>query len=146
MPSARRTRRPLLALVALLLLLAVGYAVQAAQSHKQAPPPTATAGAAGGGRSSASAEVALSALPAQARRTVALIQAGGPFPYSRDGVVFTNYEGKLPRQRSGYYHEYTVLTPGESDRGPRRLVVGGSAAFYYTDDHYSSFRRVDLRH
>lgn len=144
MPPARRTRRPLLALVALLLLLTIGYAVQAAQSHRHGSPPTATASATVGARSAAGAVVALSALPPEARSTVALIQAGGPFPYPRDGVVFVNREGLLAHQRSGYYHEYTVTTPGESDRGPRRVIVGGGQNFYYTADHYASFRRIDL--
>ncbi len=88
--------------------------------------------------------VALSALPLQAQQTVARIRAGGPFPYSRDGVVFVNREGVLPHRRSGYYHEYTVSTPGESDRGPRRIIAGGAGEFYYTADHYASFRRIDL--
>ena len=46
----------------------------------------------------------------------------------------------------GYYHEYTVRTPGVKSRGARRIVCGGTArtpdACYYTDDHYQSFRRI----
>jgi len=73
-----------------------------------------------------------------------LIDAGGPFPHRRDGVVFQNRERRLPAQARGYYHEYTVPTPGARDRGARRIVTGGNppAAFYYTDDHYSTFRRI----
>lgn len=83
-------------------------------------------------------------LPAEAQETLRLIQAGGPFPYDRDGVVFGNFEGRLPKQRRGYYHEYTVPTPGLSHRGARRIVTGGEPPreFWYTDDHYESFRRV----
>jgi ribonuclease T1 len=82
-------------------------------------------------------------LPAQARDTVALIKSGGPFPYSEDGIVFGNREGILPKESSGYYHEYTVTTPGSSDRGARRIIAARDGAMYYTDDHYSSFRRIE---
>lgn len=86
--------------------------------------------------------VEASRLPAEARRTLALIDKGGPFPYARDGVVFGNFEGLLPQHRRGYYHEYTVRTPGSRDRGARRLVTGQGGEIYYTDDHYNSFRAV----
>ncbi|MFJ8789304.1 ribonuclease domain-containing protein [Streptomyces sp. NPDC102462] len=86
--------------------------------------------------------VAESRLPEQARQTLALIDRGGPFPYARDGVVFGNFEGRLPRHPRGYYHEYTVRTPGSRDRGARRIVTGQGKEVYYTDDHYESFRAV----
>jgi len=81
-------------------------------------------------------------LPAQARDTLARIARGGPFEHSQDGVVFGNYEGLLPQQPRGYYHEYTVETPGARTRGTRRIITGGTppAVWYYTDDHYRSFR------
>ena len=88
------------------------------------------------------ATVAVSSLPAEARTTLRLIDAGGPFPYSQDGVVFQNREGILPGQPSGYYREYTVPTPGSSDRGARRIVTGRAGEHYYTDDHYATFRRI----
>lgn len=88
------------------------------------------------------ATVPESRLPAEARRTLALIDKGGPFPYAKDGTVFGNFEGRLPKHRRGYYHEYTVPTPGSHDRGPRRIVTGQGGEFYYTDDHYESFRAV----
>lgn len=88
------------------------------------------------------ASVTLSQLPAEARQTVALIDQGGPFPYAKDGVVFGNYEKLLPEQKRGYYHEYTVRTPGSRDRGARRIVTGQGGEIYYTDDHYKSFRTV----
>ncbi|MFD7976902.1 ribonuclease domain-containing protein [Streptomyces sp. NPDC059071] len=81
-------------------------------------------------------------LPREARRTLALIRSGGPFPYARDGAVFSNFERVLPRRGRGYYHEYTVRTPGERDRGARRIVTGQRGETYYTDDHYQSFREV----
>ena len=86
--------------------------------------------------------VPVAQLPAQARATLKLIDAGGPFPYSRDGIVFANREGRLPKHPRGWYHEYTVETPGESDRGARRLIQGKDGTIYYTGDHYESFRRV----
>ncbi len=86
--------------------------------------------------------VAVADLPKEAQQTLKLIDKGGPYPYSRDGVVFGNFEKILPKQASGYYHEYTVKTPGEKDRGARRIVTGKSSERYYTDDHYKSFRRI----
>jgi ribonuclease T1 len=91
--------------------------------------------------------VALAELPPQARETESLIRRGGPFPYSKDGTVFFNREGQLPRQPRGYYREYTVKTPGARDRGARRIVCGGRQpvvpdACFYTADHYASFRRI----
>ncbi|TDU86995.1 ribonuclease T1 [Kribbella voronezhensis] len=86
--------------------------------------------------------VAVADLPKEAQQTLQLIDKGGPFPYSRDGVVFGNFEKILPKEVSGYYHEYTVKTPGEKDRGARRIVTGKNSERYYTDDHYKSFRRI----
>ena len=85
-------------------------------------------------------------LPAEARATVALIQRGGPFPHRQDGSVFGNRENRLPRQPRGWYREYTVDTPGLDHRGARRIVTGGDPPreWYYTDDHYDSFRRFDV--
>ncbi|MGW2209980.1 ribonuclease domain-containing protein [Streptomyces sp. NPDC001781] len=84
------------------------------------------------------------ALPSQAHDTLDLIAQGGPYPYSQDGVVFQNREGVLPGQSSGYYHEYTVITPGDSTRGARRIVTGQQTQEdYYTSDHYATFDLVD---
>src|SRR6478736_2843931 len=81
-------------------------------------------------------EVTVGNLPKEARQTLVLIKQGGPFPYAKDGVVFGNYEGALPRQRRGYYHEYTVPTPGKRSRGARRIIAGGdpqsSGEYFYT--------------
>jgi ribonuclease T1 len=87
-------------------------------------------------------EIELAALPLEAATTLRLIKQGGPFPYSRDGVVFGNYEKRLPRKRRGYYHEYTVKTPGMRSRGARRIVCGQAAECYYTADHYETFKRI----
>ncbi len=81
-------------------------------------------------------------LPPEAHRTLARILAGGPHPYAQDGTTFFNREGHLPSKPRGYYREYTVDTPGLSHRGARRIVTGGTppSDWYYTDDHYDSFR------
>jgi ribonuclease T1 len=81
-------------------------------------------------------------LPVQARDTIELIRSGGPFPYRQDGAVFQNRERLLPAKPNGYYHEYTVKTPGSPDRGARRIIAGGKGELYYTDDHYDSFKQV----
>lgn len=81
-------------------------------------------------------------LPAQAQQTLALIRLGGRFPFSRDGAIFANREGRLPRAVHGTYREYTVVTPGSRDRGARRIIAAGTSRFWYTDDHYRSFRRI----
>jgi len=85
-------------------------------------------------------------LPPEAIETLHAIDRGGPFPYSRDGVVFQNRERRLPERPRGYYHEYTVATPGEDDRGARRMITGGDPpeVYYYSDDHYRSFRKVEI--
>ena len=87
-------------------------------------------------------DVALSQLPPEVARTLALIRQGGPFPYGKDGTVFGNRERRLPLRERGYYREYTVPTPGAKGRGARRIVAGQQAEFYYTGDHYNSFRRI----
>ena len=88
--------------------------------------------------------IAVTDLPPEARETLRLIDRGGPYPFRRDGVVFKNLEQRLPLKQHGYYREYTVATPGSRDRGARRIITGEQppAVFYYTDDHYRSFRRV----
>lgn len=88
------------------------------------------------------ATIHVSELPPEAVATLRLIEKKGPFPYAKDGAVFGNREGRLPRQRRGYYREYTVKTPGERTRGARRIVGGAGGERYYTADHYNTFRRI----
>ena len=85
-------------------------------------------------------------LPVEARSTLALIDQGGPFPYEQDGSTFGNFEGLLPDHPRGYYAEYTVSTPGSTDRGARRIITGDGGEFYWTEDHYASFERISRRH
>jgi len=106
---------------------------------REVPPSTAP--------TTAASTVALAALPVQAQETHQRILSGGPFPYSKDGSVFGNRERKLPGQARGYYREYTVATPGSSNRGARRIVCGGQKpktpdVCFYTQDHYASFLRI----
>jgi ribonuclease T1 len=96
---------------------------------------------------SVEAQIPLTALPRQGQAVMEQIRQGGPFRYEKDGTVFGNRERLLPRAKRGYYREYTVPTPGLRHRGARRIVCGGEEprtpdACYYTEDHYSSFRRI----
>jgi ribonuclease T1 len=116
--------------------------VQSVQSAQPTPEPAAKEEEARDGL----ATVHIAQLPRQAVATLRLVEAGGPFPYEKDGVVFGNRERVLPRHPRGYYHEYTVPTPRARDRGARRIVCGGPRRqigdCYYTDDHYASFKRI----
>jgi ribonuclease T1 len=87
-------------------------------------------------------EIATADLPPEARKTLQLIEQGGPFPYSRDAVVFGNYERLLPLRPRGYYREYTVPTPRARNRGARRIIAGRQGERYYTADHYRTFWRI----
>ena len=136
--------RLLLGLVGLLVLLAAcstGSGGKPGPTSTPAPTPTAEDatrlpdGWTGG-------TIHVTDLPPEALDTLALIAAGGPFPYRQDGQTFGNREGLLPPRPSGSYREYTVETPGSPDRGARRIVVGDGTDAYYTDDHYASFRYV----
>ena len=88
--------------------------------------------------------IAAADLPIEGRQTLALIRKGGPYPYAKDGSMFSNRERILPKQSHGFYREYTVKTPGERDRGARRIICGGKQQLtcYYTADHYASFKVV----
>jgi ribonuclease T1 len=96
--------------------------------------------------SGALAAVTKAQLPGEAAETLRLIKAGGPFPFGEDGVLFRNSAVLLPQHPRGYYHAYTVRTPGTADRGQRRIVCGGprkqTGDCYYTDDYYASFKRI----
>lgn len=149
-------RKPWLLVAALLVLVAGLWAMRAVQTPSTqqfapagtaapyTPPPTADRAAA---PTAGSALQLPEFLPPQARQTIALILAGGPFPHRQDGAVFGNRERHLPQRPRGWYHEYTVETPGADNRGARRIVTGGTPPreWYYTDDHYDSFRpfRID---
>lgn len=118
-------------------------APRAAQlGHARSAPSSAPQSAS---RSAPSAAPASALLPPEAQDLLRRIAAGGPFEHRQDGSVFQNRERRLPRQPRGYYREYTVETPGERDRGARRIVTGGAppVEYYYTDDHYRSFTRFD---
>ncbi|HSD39621.1 MAG TPA: ribonuclease domain-containing protein [Rhodocyclaceae bacterium] len=116
-------------LVQLLLAISLGMGLLASASARDSRPDDLPG-------------IATSALPPEARTTLQLIRAGGPFPYRRDGIEFQNREHRLPNKARGYYREYTVPTPGAYDRGARRIIAGAPEEYYYTPDHYRSFARV----
>src|SRR5574337_483650 len=118
----------------LFLALALSLALSALPSLGREPSPAA-------------APLQVQNLPQEARATLDLIRQGGPFPYRRDGITFQNREGRLPARPRGYYREYTVPTPGAADRGARRIISGADPPreFYYTADHYRSFRPIEVR-
>ncbi len=88
------------------------------------------------------AEISLKALPPEALEVLKQIESGGPFAFDRDGIVFGNFEKRLPNKERGYYHEFTVKTPGVKHRGARRIVTGRGGEKYYSDDHYVTFKRI----
>ncbi|MFF7457314.1 ribonuclease domain-containing protein [Kitasatospora sp. NPDC008115] len=110
-----------------------------------ATPPAATAATTWVPADPAMPDVCRTRLPGQALDTLGLIAKGGPYPYRSDGIVFENRENRLPRKASGYYHEFTVVTPGSADRGARRVVTGDSGEQYWTADHYGTFQEIDAR-
>jgi len=140
----RGTGRLLALAAVLVLVVGLGMVLSSTQEGPVSPPVPAgsTAASAPAVDGSGLEAVPASSLPPEARETLALIARGGPYPYSRDGAVFSNFERLLPRKPSGYYKEFTVRTPGESDRGARRIVVGESGDKYYTPDHYESFFHI----
>ena len=127
-----------LALVALCALIVIFGGWMLARTHVSHPAPTTSSGV-------NEPTCPMAALPPEVGDTVRRIHAGGPFPFPHsDGAVFVNHEGHLPKQRRGYYHEYTVINPRSRDRSLRRIVTGGApltdpTQYFYTGDHYDSF-------
>ncbi|SIT39986.1 Guanine-specific ribonuclease N1 and T1 [Paraburkholderia ribeironis] len=115
-------------------------------SASQAPGQPGQAASGAPAASGALAAVTKAQLPGEAAETLRLIKAGGPYPFGEDGVLFRNSAALLPQHPRGYYHAYTVRTPGSADRGQRRIVCGGprkqTSDCYYTDDYYASFKRI----
>lgn len=130
-------------LVALAGMLVLAWTQQAGQ---RAPEPARQTELSAGGGEADARQLLRQGLPREAVETLRAIQSGGPFPYDRDGTVFQNREGRLPARPRGYYREYTVPTPGAPNRGARRIVAGGQppAQFWYTEDHYRSFRLIEM--
>ena len=119
---------------ALFVIVSTGTVFQAHNQAVVANPPTVL--------TAQLPTITVQQLPPEAKQTLKLIQQGGPFPYDKDGTVFGNREKRLPLNPIGYYHEYTVPTPGARDRGARRIITGEKREIYYTQDHYRSFYRV----
>lgn len=149
--SSRSTRSALLALLAVAVIVLAWVVVRVGTTGSDAAQPGARPGtvstsAATTDPASGLPWIAESALPSQARDTLRLIRSGGPYPYPRnDDKTFRNSEGRLPRHPNGYYREYTVKTPGSSDRGARRIITGAPDERFWTDDHYNSFSRIRER-
>ncbi|MDE2225893.1 MAG: ribonuclease [Xanthomonadaceae bacterium] len=142
----QRTWKTLLPLLVLALVVGYLYTQRHATVARPATSPPIAAPADQPESNTASSAQLPAFLAPEARHTLALIASGGPFPYRQDGVVFGNYEHLLPAEPRGYYHEYTVETPGAHDRGARRIITGGNppVAYYYTGDHYRSFREFTV--
>lgn len=129
-------------LVAVVFALVLGLALATASSPRTTvgpDRPIPTEAASSRAAPVGLAIVELAGLPAEAFETIALITAGGPFPFGGDGATFENRERLLPERARGYYREYTVPTPGSDDRGARRIVTGRDGEMYWTGDHYDSF-------
>lgn len=144
---AMRNPRLLITAIALLLLGLVGnHFLQRPAKPQFAPSLSGTPASAATSAAPAAHAALPGFLPAEARQTIALIQRGGPFPHRQDGSVFGNREQRLPQRERGYYREYTVETPGAGNRGARRIITGGKPpdAWYYTSDHYESFRSFNV--
>jgi ribonuclease T1 len=138
-----KDRRRLLGLAVAVVLALATWWVQSSSGPEQPQEPSASSSVTTDEPRLKLPVVPEDRLPVEARETLALVDAGGPYPYDRDGVVFENREELLPEQPLGYYAEYTVPTPGADDRGARRIVAGEGDEFYYTDDHYRSFVEID---
>jgi ribonuclease T1 len=139
---ARRLLTLLVALVAGLVLAACGSAGAGTTTQPGGPAVDGAASLAPAQPTTDLPTMTVSQLPPEGVETLRLIDSDGPFPYSKDGVTFQNREGILPKQKNGFYQEYTVETPGSDDRGARRIVTGKDGSRFYTDDHYGSFHEV----
>ena len=141
-----RTWKTLLPLLVLALVVGYLYMQRHPATTQPAPTPPIAAPVDQPESQAASSGQLPAFLPPEAHHTLALIASGGPFLHRQDGVVFGNYEHLLPAKPRGYYHEYTVETPGAHDRGARRIITGGNppSVYYYTDDHYRSFREFTV--
>ena len=135
-----RKLKPLLVLIALVALTLFWQT----RHHPTSTPASGTS------FTPAAAATGPAALPAflspEARDMLSRIAHGGPYLHRQDDSVFSNREGLLPAEPRGYYHEYTVATPGLDYRGARRIITGGTppVVYYYTDDHYRHFRRFEV--
>ena len=117
-----------------IFLAALAWLAPAAQARENAPQRERV--------QAALADISVKALPAEARETLTQIEKGGPYAFDRDGIVFGNFEKRLPIKERGYYNEFTVKTPGVKHRGARRIVTGKGGEKYYSDDHYATFKRI----
>ncbi len=148
MRVSRRTTQVVTSLLTVVLLVGVWWLQERGSapepgSARDAPSSSPSSPSSPAPDSSGLSSVDLADLPPEAAETLALIDAGGPFPYpGKDGSTFGNFERLLPVRARGYYAEYTVPTPGAETRGARRIIVGDGGELYWTADHYASFERI----
>jgi ribonuclease T1 len=140
--SAVSHRTLLIAAGIVVVLLLIVFGVEQCTYSPPANPHSGPAGTVVATPSSGLPTMPAADLPPEGKAVLALIDRGGPFRYQQDDTVFSNNEGRLPQRPRGYYHEYTVPTPGSPDRGARRLIAGKDGDIYYTADHYETFRQV----
>lgn len=138
----RPTFRQALLIGGVVLVTALGMAAIIKHGRDATPTALIVAPSASGTPRSSLPTIDVADLPPEAVATLALIDQGGPYPFRQDGTIFGNFEHRLPERERGYYREFTVVTPGEHDRGRRRLIAGAAGDIYYTDDHYDTFRQV----
>lgn len=143
-PIGQKSRQRLVVvLVALVAAFTMGFATSGCTPTNSTGSSTPVAASEKTDPASGLAWINESALNAQAKQTLQLIRQGGPYPYPRnDNVTYYNNNHVLPKKSSGYYREYTVKTPGASNRGTRRIIKGKGGELYYTADHYNTFQRI----
>ena len=59
------------------------------------------------------------------------------------GDHFGNYEKRLPSGKGIKYIECDIDTTG-GKRGAKRLIISNDGKYYYTPDHYETFRNVSI--
>ena len=61
------------------------------------------------------------------------------------GDRFGNREGVLPQNGKTVYFECDIDTHGWKNRGSRRLIYTKDGEYFYSPDHYETYRKVTIR-
>lgn len=61
------------------------------------------------------------------------------------GDRFGNYEGSLPDARGRTWRECDIGYTGRYRNG-QRLLYSSDGLLFYTDDHYNTFRQIEIQH
>lgn len=76
-------------------------------------------------------------------------EGGSVEKYVKDAAIggdyYGNFEKKLPKKKGVTYHECDIDTHGYKNRGSRRLIYSSDGKYYYTQNHYESFREVRVQ-